>query len=234
MIALSRTDPGRVRPSNQDALLETAGPYALFAVADGMGGHRGGNIASAMAVDCLSEIDTQSPPDEAVLKAAFERANRLIWERQLGDGNLSGMGTTLTALWEGDAYVILGHVGDSRAYLYRERALRQVSADHSLVGELMRTGMLAPEDAYSYPYRNIVTRAVGTEQAIESDITRVDKKPGDRWLLCSDGLTEYALPEAIMKAMALPLHDAAEQLMALALSGGGRDNITLLLLEVPV
>ena len=233
MIALGRTDPGKVRPSNQDALLETAGPYALLAVADGMGGHRGGNIASAMAVDCLSEIDTRTPPEEEALKAAFERANRLIWERQLRERNLAGMGTTLTALWEGETYVVLGHVGDSRAYLLREGALRQVSLDHSLVGELMRTGMLAPEDAHSYPYRNIVTRAVGTEQTLESDITRLDKKPGDRWLLCSDGLTEYALPEAIIEAMALPLHDAAEQLMALALSGGGRDNITLLLLEVP-
>ena len=233
MIALGRTDPGKVRPSNQDALLETAGPYALFAVADGMAGHRGGNIASAMAVDCLSEIDTRTPPEEEALKAAFERANRLIWERQLRERNLAGMGTTLTALWEGETYVVLGHVGDSRAYLLREGALRQVSLDHSLVGELMRTGMLAPEDAHSYPYRNIVTRAVGTEQTLESDITRLDKKPGDRWLLCSDGLTEYALPEAIIEAMALPLHDAAEQLMALALSGGGRDNITLLLLEVP-
>ena len=232
MIALGRTDPGKVRPSNQDALLETAGPYALFAVADGMGGHRGGNIASAMAVDCLSEIDTRTPPEEEALKAAFERANRLIWERQLRERNLAGMGTTLTALWEGETYVVLGHVGDSRAYLLREGALRQVSLDHSLVGELMRTGMLAPEDARSYPYRNIVTRAVGTEQTLESDFTRLDKKPGYRWLLCSDGLTEYALPEAIIEAMALPLHDAAEKLMALALYGGGRDNITLLLLEV--
>lgn len=101
MIALGRTDPGKVRPSNQDALLETAGPYALFAVADGMGGHRGGNIASAMAVDCLSEIDTRTPPEEEALKAAFERANRLIWERQLRERNLAGMGTTLTALWGG-------------------------------------------------------------------------------------------------------------------------------------
>ncbi|NLG57040.1 MAG: Stp1/IreP family PP2C-type Ser/Thr phosphatase [Clostridiales bacterium] len=233
MIAISRTDPGKVRPSNQDALLQTAGPYALFAVADGMGGHRGGNIASAMAVDCLSEIDNQSPPEEEALKAAFDRANRLIWERQRQDENLSGMGTTLTALWEGADYVLLGHVGDSRAYLYRDGVLRQMSADHSLVGELLRSGMLNSEDARTYPYRNIVTRAVGTDQALESDIARVDKLPGDRWLLCSDGLTEYASQEAITRAMALALSEAAEQLMALALSGGGRDNITLMFLEVP-
>ncbi len=233
MIALGRTDTGKVRPSNQDALLETAGPYPVFAVADGMGGHRGGNIASAMAVDCLSEIDTQQHPDEAKLKAAFDRANRLIWERQRRDMSLSGMGTTLTALWEGDDHVLLGHVGDSRAYLFREGTLRQVSADHSLVGELMRTGVLSAEDARTYPYRNIVTRAVGTDQALESDIAREDKRPGDRWMLCSDGLTEYADGEAIAQALRLPLDEAAEQLMALALSGGGRDNITMLLLEVP-
>jgi serine/threonine protein phosphatase PrpC len=233
VIALGRTDTGKVRPSNQDALLQTEGPYAVFAVADGMGGHRGGNIASAMAVDCLSEIDTRQPPNEAALKAAFDRANRLIWERQREDMSLSGMGTTLTALWEGDKHVLLGHVGDSRAYLFREGALSQVSADHSLVGELLRSGVLSAEDARTYPYRNIVTRAVGTDKKLNSDILRMDKKPGDRWLLCSDGLTEYADHEAITLALTKPLPEAAEQLMALALSSGGRDNITMLFLEVP-
>ncbi len=233
MIALGRTDTGKVRPSNQDALLETTGPYAVFAVADGMGGHRGGNVASAMAVDCLSEIDTRQCPDEEKLKAAFDRANRLIWERQRRDMSLSGMGTTLTALWEGDDHVLLGHVGDSRAYLFRDGTLRQVSDDHSLVGELMRTGVLSPEDARTYPYRNIVTRAVGTDEKLKSDILRADKKPGDRWLLCSDGLTEYADGESIALALSLPLPEAAEQLMQRALAGGGRDNITMLILEVP-
>ncbi len=233
MIALGRTDTGKVRPSNQDALLKTEGPFAVYAVADGMGGHRGGNIASAMAVDCLSEIDTHKAPDESALRAAFNRANRLIWERQRGDISLSGMGTTLTALWEGDDHVLLGHVGDSRAYLFREGALSQVSADHSLVGELLRSGVLSAEDARTYPYRNIVTRAVGTDEKLESDIIKTEKKPGDRWLLCSDGLTEYADSEAIASAMSLPLPEAAEQMMALALSSGGRDNITMLLLEVP-
>lgn len=233
MIALGRTDTGKVRPSNQDALLETTGPFAVYAVADGMGGHRGGNIASAMAVDCLSEIDTKQPPDESLLKAAFDRANRLIWERQLNDMSLSGMGTTLTAIWEGETHVLLCHVGDSRAYLFRDGALSQVSADHSLVGELQRSGVLSAEDAKTYPYRNIVTRAVGTDQALDSDITRMEKMPGDRWLLCSDGLTEYADDDAIAGAMQLPQIEAAEQLMALALSGGGRDNITMLFLEVP-
>ena len=232
MIALGRTDTGKVRPSNQDALLETKGPYAVFAVADGMGGHRGGNVASAMAVDCLSEINTRQPPEEEAFRAVFDRANRLIWERQRRDLSLSGMGTTLTALWEGEEHVLLGHVGDSRAYLLRDGVLRQVSADHSLVGNCCAAGLSA-EDARTYPYRNIVTRAVGTDERLESDITRVDKKPGDRWLLCSDGLTEYAGADDISAAMRLPLHEAAEQLMALALSGGGRDNITMLLLEVP-
>ena len=167
MIALGRTDTGKVRPSNQDALLETTGPYAVFAVADGMGGHRGGNVASAMAVDCLSEIDTRQCPDEEKLKAAFDRANRLIWERQRRDMSLSGMGTTLTALWEGDDHVLLGHVGDSRAYLFRDGTLRQVSDDHSLVGELLALGEITADkyDALVLPGGTINPDHLRREQA---------------------------------------------------------------------
>lgn len=233
MISLGRTHVGKVRPNNQDALLENQGLFPVYAVADGMGGHRGGNIASAMAVDCISEIDPGNPPDEGMLKAAFDRTNRLIWERQLKDLSLSGMGTTLTVLWEGEDHVLVGHVGDSRAYLYRDGSLKQVTEDHSLVGELVRSGVLSPEDALSYPYRNIVTRAVGTDQSLDSDITRVAKQPGDKWLLCSDGLTDYADTEDILQAMQLPLQEAADRLLAFALIEGGRDNITLLFLEVP-
>lgn len=232
MIAVMRTHKGKIRPSNQDTPLMVSGRFPLYAVADGMGGHRGGNVASAMAVDFLRELDLSSPPDEARLNDAVQRANTLIWERQMKDFSLSGMGTTLTALWEGDSHLILAHVGDSRAYLYRAGKLTQMTKDHSLVGELLRSGAITPELARSYPYRNIVTRAVGTEASLECDLLRTDKRILDRWLLCSDGLTEYARQEHLEQAMAMPLEMGADMLLQLALDGGGRDNITLVLLEV--
>ncbi len=232
MITAIRTHTGKIRKSNQDSLLAVSGVFPLYAVADGMGGHRGGNVASAMAVACLSEMDLSLPPDKDLLNAAVLLANALIWKRQRSDFGLSGMGTTLTALWEGPEYVILAHVGDSRAYLYRGGMLTQKTSDHSLVGELLRSGAITPEMARNYPYRNIVTRAVGTDETLECDLIRADKLPLDRWLLCSDGLTEYATKENLILAMQMPLEAAADNLLQLALDGGGRDNITLILLEV--
>ncbi len=232
MITAIRTHTGMIRKSNQDSLLAKSGAFPLYAVADGMGGHRGGNVASAMAVACLSEMDLSLPPDKGLLNDAVLLANSLIWKRQRDDFSLSGMGTTLTALWEGREYVILAHVGDSRAYLCRGGILTQKTSDHSLVGELLRSGAITPEMARNYPYRNIVTRAVGTDETLDCDLIRVDKQPLDRWLLCSDGLTEYATKENLLLAMQMPLEAAADTLLQLALDGGGRDNITLILLEV--
>lgn len=227
-----RTHQGKVRKNNQDSLLALPGAYPLYAVADGMGGHRGGNVASAMAVESLSTLDVSVVPDQAVLEAAVLLANSRIFERQLHDFNLSGMGTTLTALWEGDDFLLVAHVGDSRAYRYRDGILTQATTDHSLVGELLRSGAITAEMARNYPYRNIVTRAVGTEQSLLCEIYQMDKKNQDRWLLCSDGLTEYANYSELIHAMGLPLEEAADILLNIALDGGGRDNITLILLEV--
>lgn len=233
MNSVFRTHQGKVRNNNQDSMLMLAGANPLYAVADGMGGHRGGNVASAMAVDCLRALDVSTMPDQAVLEASVKRANAQIWERQLHDFSLSGMGTTLTVLWEGDNFLLVAHVGDSRAYRCRDGVLIQATTDHSLVGELLRSGAINPEMAKNYPYRNIITRAVGTEQSLLCDLHRLDKKPGDRWLLCSDGLTEYASQAQLLLAMGLPLEEAADLLLGIALDGGGRDNITLILLEVP-
>lgn len=232
MIAIARTDTGRVRQSNEDAWLILEGRFPLFAVADGMGGHRGGNVASLMAVESLRQLDTRNIPDEAQLKAAVIRANEQIYQRQLHDLSLSGMGTTLTCLWEGEDHVLIAHVGDSRCYRLRQQALEQLTLDHSLVGELVRSGTLTPESALSYPYRNIVTRAVGTEAGLLCDLMRMEKLPGDRYLICSDGLTEYAGVSQLIFAMQQPLETGADILLQTALEGGGRDNITLLLLEV--
>lgn len=231
MIAAYRTNKGKVRATNQDSLLCAEGKYPLYLVADGMGGHRGGDVASAMAVECLSGLDLSQPPDEEVLKAIVQRANALIWDRQIKDVSLSGMGTTLTALWEGENHVLLAHVGDSRAYRYCGGALVQISQDHSLVGELLRSGAITKEMARHYPYRNIITRAIGTDVSLKCDTHRVEKQAGERWLLCSDGLTEYAEPAQLEEAMGMPLEDAANFLMGIAMDGGGRDNITLILLE---
>ena len=231
MIAAYRTNKGKVRATNQDSLLCAEGKYPLYLVADGMGGHRGGDVSSAMAVECLSGLDLSQTPDEEVLKAIVQRANALIWDRQIKDVSLSGMGTTLTALWEGEDHVLLAHVGDSRAYRYYGGALVQISQDHSLVGELLRSGAITKEMARHYPYRNIITRAIGTDVSLKCDTHRVEKQAGERWLLCSDGLTEYAEPAQLEEAMGMPLEDAANFLMGIAMDGGGRDNITLILLE---
>lgn len=234
MIAVSRTHQGKVRLSNQDSLLIRQGPFSLYAVADGMGGHRGGNVASAMAVTALNHVNLLDEPQESALLAAVNQANAAIWEHQLRDLSLSGMGTTLTVLWEGTETLLIAHVGDSRAYQFFDGELTQVTMDHSLVGELLRSGAITAEMARRYPYRNIVTRAVGTDAAVQTDIYRLSKLPGSRWLLCSDGLTEYALPQQLTGALTLPLEQAADELMSIALEGGGRDNITLIILEVPV
>lgn len=233
MIAVARTHQGKVRINNQDSLLMLERQTSLYAVADGMGGHRGGNVASAMAVAALQSLDLTRQPTEEAIRDAFSAANAAIWERQLRDLGLTGMGTTLTALWEGMDCILVGHVGDSRAYLMEEGILTQVSVDHSLVGELLRTGAITAEMARNYPYRNIVTRAVGTDAVVQADVFRLEKHPGSRWLLCSDGLTEYARPDQLAQALTLPLEEAADLLLGIAMEGGGRDNITLIILEVP-
>lgn len=233
MIAVARTHRGMVRTNNQDSWLVKPGDYPLFVVADGMGGHRGGNVASRMAVDSISAIDTSQPPREDQLLEAFHLANANIFIKQSQDISLSGMGTTLTAIWEDLDSLLLCHVGDSRAYRFTAGSLNQVTMDHSLVGELLRSGAITAEMAINYPYRNIITKAVGTDAYLDCDVFRMPKQPGDRWLICSDGLTEYAKPDDIKEMLRLPLESAADGLLSFALEGGGRDNITLIVLEVP-
>ena len=233
MKAVWRTDIGLVRRSNQDSLLIGTGTYPIYAVADGMGGHRGGNIASAMAIDGLKNCLAGQVPAPDSITRCYEQITNSIYARQQHDSALSGMGTTLTMLWEAEKHIYLGHVGDSRAYLLRGGQLMQQSTDHSLVGELLQSGVLDEQEARSYPYRNVVTRAVGTERYIRCDTAVADKLPGDRWLLCSDGLTEYVTSEEILAIMSLPdMEQAADAFVQAALSGGGQDNVTLILLEV--
>ena len=147
--------------------------------------------------------------------------------------SLSGMGTTMTALWEDQEYVFVGQIGDSRAYLYRDGKLHQITEDQSMVGEMLRAGAITEEQARSHPYRNVITQAVGTEERLSPVVTRILKTPGDIWLLCSDGLTDMARDEEIAAVLAdCQPAAAAEELVHLALQHGGTDNVSVLLLEV--
>ena len=225
---VSRTDVGRVRRSNQDALIIGGG---VAGVADGMGGHNGGEIASAETRDGILRELSGRTPDRQALREAVEKINLEIWERQEKDASLTGMGTTLTLLWPSETEMLVAQVGDSRAYLIRDGQVRQVTEDHSLVGDMVRRGVLTEEQAACHPMRNYITRAVGTEDTIETDLFSEERKAGDRWLVCSDGLysmiSRAALEELARKENA---EEAADALLQAALEGGGRDNITLVLM----
>lgn len=227
---VSRTHIGHVRATNQDSLLIQPG---LYGVADGMGGHKAGDIASRMAVLMLGRVLEDARPSEALLRGGIEEINGLVYEQQMQDENLSGMGTTMTVIWEADDFVLLGHVGDSRAYLRRDGVLTQISQDHSMVNELVRQGVLTKEMAARHPYRNVITRAIGTDISVTPDILRLDKRKGDQWLICTDGLTGYVSDEEIAAALnSLPMDDAADVLLNRALDLGGGDNVTFVIAEV--
>lgn len=234
MKVVSRTHIGNVRASNQDSLLVQDGKYGLYGVADGMGGHNGGDIASQTAVLMLGRILEGAKPTEEKLIEGFQEVNRLIFEQQLKDQTLSGMGTTLTVLWEGEEEVLLGHIGDSRAYLQRNGQILQISEDHSMVAELVRDGMLTEEQAKTHPYRNVITQAVGTtKEALNVYLQVMQKQKGDKYLLCSDGLYEYVSKEEMQRILSrLSPEDGADKMIEMALQGGGKDNVTVLIAEV--
>jgi len=231
MIAVARnaaaTDPGKRRRRNEDAYV-VAPP--LFAVADGMGGAQAGEIAARIAATVLRE----SSGEEAVVELIKE-ANRRVFEAASGDEARSGMGTTITAaLVEADR-VQIGHVGDSRAYRLRDGRLEQLTEDHSLVAELVRSGRLSPEEADVHPQRSVITRTVGTDPDVDVDTFSVDALPGDVFMLCSDGLTTMVADEAILALVERNrenLQKAAKALVDAANKGGGEDNITIVLFEL--
>ena len=228
LIVECRTDVGKVRASNQDALIEGE---RLFGVADGMGGHKGGETASAGARDGLIEALSGKEPSVEALREGIAEVNGRLFRQQKEDANLSGMGTTLTALWLSDHFVYIGHVGDSRAYLLRDGRMRQVTDDHSLVAELFRMGQLTREQAANHPMRNVITRAVGTEEGIETDVIVEERRKGDLWLVCSDGLYGMVADDQIEAALtAHTPKKAADLLMDMALRAGGRDNVSIVVL----
>jgi len=228
---VARTDTGRQRSGNEDAAYARA---PLFVVADGMGGARGGEIAARLAVETFERGLGEGGSVEQRLAARVQEANALIYERAHRERALQGMGTTLTAAYLDDGRLALAHVGDSRAYLFREGRLLRLTQDHSLVSELVRHGKLTEEQAAEHPQRSIITRALGPEPDVEVDTSTHPVQAGDVLLLCSDGLTSMIAEERIAEVLAAAssLRDAAERLIAEANAAGGRDNITVVLFRL--
>ncbi len=227
--ATSRTDVGLVRRNNQDAVILANG---LMGIADGMGGHQGGETASSGARDGLLEVLKDKKPDRVLLENAVKEVNLALWNRSAAEESLSGMGTTLSVLWPAEEKMLIAHVGDSRVYLLREGKMRQVTRDHSMVADMVRKGLLTEEQAAVHPMRNYITRAVGTEPAIQVDMLELERQAGDRWLICSDGLYGLVEKEKLQQLMSWPdLEEAADQMMREALDQGGRDNISLVLVS---
>jgi serine/threonine protein phosphatase PrpC len=233
----SATDVGRVRKVNQDLPLEAAN---LFAVADGMGGHVGGEVAARVAIDALLSTFTREPTTDGLL-SAFSEANRSVWQESQDQSELHGMGTTLTAMAlvggaDGRDMIALANVGDSRAYVFSEGRITQVTADHSLAEERMRQGEMTEEEAAVHPQRHILTRALGVSPDVEADMWELKLRAGDRIVLCSDGLSnELSLEELGQVLAAEPdPSDAARRLVEAANAHGGADNITVVVVDVLV
>jgi PPM family protein phosphatase len=221
-----RTDTGRQRQANEDALFARS---PLFAVADGMGGAQAGEVASQIATEALEESAPDDEAPELYLQRVLEGANERIHGIAQKDASTSGMGTTLTAALIRDDEISIAHVGDSRAYLYRDGELRRLTSDHSLVEELRRQGRLTDEQAEEHPQRSIITRALGPEPVVEVDTMTYQLRPGDVILLCSDGLTTMVGESRIAETLATApdLETAVAKLVDEANARGGRDNITV-------
>jgi serine/threonine protein phosphatase PrpC len=229
-----RSDVGLLREGNEDSAY--AGPY-LLAIADGMGGHAAGEVASSVAISALTDLDRNDVPVDHMidaLAAAVAEANSTLHEMSVEDPSVEGMGTTLTALLWSGATVAVCHIGDSRAYLLRDGDFRQITRDHTLVQSLVDDGRLSPAQAATHPQRSLVMRALQSGTEAEPDLSILEAKAGDRYLLCSDGLsdvvTEKTLREALMRYA--DRDQAVTQLIELAIRGGGPDNITCIVADV--
>ncbi|MBI2684339.1 MAG: serine/threonine-protein phosphatase [Actinobacteria bacterium] len=221
-----RSDVGRQRGVNEDRYLDDA---PRFAVADGVGGARDGGRAAETAMAAVGALGPDAQRDELV--AALRRANDTIRSDISAEPDREGMGTTATVAFVRARSLLLAHVGDSRAYVLRQRGLRQITDDHSLVAELTRTGAIKPDEAAVHPYRNVITRAIGAADALHVDTAEFPTEPGDVLMLCTDGLCGQVDDAAIADALAVEstLADAAQRLVALANTAGGADNVTVVL-----
>src|SRR6188508_2954256 len=231
--AAGLTDTGRRRRQNEDAFV--CDP-PLFAIADGMGGAQAGELASRLAAAAIEEAASAVSDEEDVV-GVVRAANALIFERSLHDPAVAGMGTTATVALvdERTELLTLAHVGDSRAYRYRAGELEQLTTDHSLVAELVRSGRLTEAEAAVHPHRSVITRALGTEAEVEVDTRTLELAPGDLILLCSDGLSAMVRDDEIARLLGesdLDPYQAAETLVRAANAAGGEDNVTVVVVEV--
>jgi len=231
----ARSDVGLVRSNNQDSAY--AGPHLLM-VADGMGGHAGGDVASSVAVATFAPLDDESHgPDDALdeLEVALDDAREEIRARSEVEPELAGMGTTVTAILRAGNKLAMVHLGDSRGYLLRDGALTQVTIDHTFVQHLVDIGRITPEEAEHHPQRSVVMRVLGDfDTDLTPDLSVREARVGDRWLLCSDGLSGFVSAATIETTMAelTDLDSCADRLVQLALRGGGGDNVTVVLADV--
>ena len=225
------TDTGRKRRHNEDVYVVDP---PIFAIADGMGGANAGEVAAALAADALRETADGGSGEKAVV-TLIQEANRRVYQQATEDTAKSGMGTTMTVALLDDGRVRIGHVGDSRAYLIRDGELSQLTDDHSLVGELVRSGKLTPEDAETHPQRSVITRALGTDPDVDVDTITIETRSGDLFLLCSDGLYSMVGNDRILELVERNRRDldaTAKALVAAANKGGGDDNITVVAFEI--
>ncbi|NMB27618.1 MAG: Stp1/IreP family PP2C-type Ser/Thr phosphatase [Tissierellia bacterium] len=234
-----KTDVGKIRDNNQDAYyISPKGDYSLFIIADGMGGHKAGEIASKMAIDIISnslkslltDLTVEDKDIEDRIKNSIYEANDKIYKKSIEDEKFSGMGTTVTLAYVIDEKIFIGHAGDSRAYLFKNGILSQLTKDHSLVEELIRNGSISKEEAKHHPQRNIITRAVGTSKEIKADLVVEPKSKDDILLLCTDGLTNMLDDDEIRDSLLInkDIQKACEELVRLSNDKGGFDNITIL------
>ncbi|HTV98760.1 MAG TPA: Stp1/IreP family PP2C-type Ser/Thr phosphatase [Streptosporangiaceae bacterium] len=228
-----RSDVGLLREGNEDSAY--AGPH-LLAIADGMGGHAAGEVASSVAIDALTGLDADVPVDQLldVLAAAVASANSTLHEMSLKDPSVEGMGTTLTALlWSGSTVAVC-HIGDSRAYLLRDGEFHQITRDHTLVQSLVDDGRLSPAQAATHPQRSLVMRALQSGTEAEPDLSIIEALAGDRYLLCSDGLSDVVSEDTLRETLTryTDREQAVTQLIELAIRGGGPDNITCIVADV--
>ena len=233
-----KSDAGLRRPNNEDALAIDA-DRGFLAVADGMGGAASGEVASQIFVDTTREIFSAhgSESDEgvsALVQQCFLLANERIFNLAKENADRHGMGCTAELLAFHDGVYMLGHVGDSRTYLFRDGTLRQITKDHSLIQEQIDRGLMTPEEARSHALRHVIVRAVGVNDELAVDLIRGEGRPGDIFLLCSDGLPDMVADQRIQELLALPvgLDEKADSLIEAAKAAGGHDNVTVALCEI--
>ena len=229
-----KTDKGIKRTNNQDYVLSLRGSkYDLLVVADGMGGHNAGEIASKLAAttirDFIFENYNAYGDKEELIRDAIVKSNGIIFTQQLNNDDLKGMGTTTTCCIIIGNEVVVGHVGDSRAYIVGEHGIRKITVDHSFVQALIKNGSITEDEAFNHPKRNLITRAVGTEAQVEVDTTKTKIEPSDIIFMCSDGLTSYINNDEIFEIIKDKKENAIEDLVRLANERGGSDNISVII-----